>query len=457
VTELGQGPTTLHLIVPSPDGRSLLVQADDQRAGRRLPEVALDGPGDELMAPVLAAIAGLLGPDVPLLRVAPIGLTWGHRVADVVAEMEATGTLEPPDGLAWNPLSDLGPASFAREAIRPLIGRWLDEQRSGVPSAKRPVWSRPGFLARAGAWMADQLEAAGTPLTSPPRLTQLWGISAFLEGETPTGKVFFKSCAAVFPTEAQITLAIDRALPGVGPSVVAIEPEQRWLLMRDAGGSALGDGPPERRSVGLAEFGRAQRAWPAAVARLPPEDRIGLEDRSPASLAAMLPVLVDDPGLAGLAPAHRERLHAELPDFVERCARIEELGPPNTLVHGDFHPWNVHDDGERISIIDWSDACIGHPFFDLPTYLGRTRDVTLRRAILDAYLDAWSNGFDRAALEEAALLGLVLGSLHQVESYRRIMASLDPEDEWDIGEGMQNYARRALVWLDMGLDAIDPD
>lgn len=80
-------------------------------------------------------------------------------------------------------------------------------------------------------------------------------------------------------------------------------------------------------------------------------------------------------------------------------------------------------------IIDWSDGALGHPFQDLATYLNRTEDVGLRRRLLDAYLAGWPD-VPRAELDEAARLGLIVGSLPQVESYRRIIESLEPDEDW---------------------------
>jgi hypothetical protein len=454
VTEPEQ-PTTLHFIVPSPDGQAILVQRHADTGRLHLPEGSIPR-GHEINAPTRAAADELLGSGVPLLRLAPVNLSWDHGTADIVVETESLQAA-PPDEHTWRPLAGLQPQQFESEAIRGVVGRWLDEQRRGTLSPKRPSWSRPGFVAQASEWIAAQLDAAGMPLLEPPRLTSLWGIAAFFEGQTDAGKVFFKACAAVFATEPQITLALHRALPGVGPDVVAIEPERRWLLMRDVGGAPLGDAPPERRADGLTAFGAIQRAWFGATARLPASERIELEDRTLARLAETLPALVDDPVLSGLEPELRTRLRDELPRFVDACHEIIELGPGSALVHGDFHPWNVHVNGERTPIIDWSDAAIGHPFFDLPTYLGRTKDLPLRRRILWAYLSGWAGDHDPERLERAARLGLVLGSLHQVESYRRIMESLDPDDTWDLRGGAPAFARRALGWLDMGLDSIETD
>ena len=50
-------------------------------------------------------------------------------------------------------------------------------------------------------------------------------------------------------------------------------------------------------------------------------------------------------------------------------ARVEALGLPESVVHGDFHSGNAAFVDGRIVIIDWSDAAIGNPAIDLVTWL----------------------------------------------------------------------------------------
>ena len=52
------------------------------------------------------------------------------------------------------------------------------------------------------------------------------------------------------------------------------------------------------------------------------------------------------------------------PELAAALARAEELGRasmdgPTVVCHGDFHPLNVMVDGERASVIDWTDAGLG--------------------------------------------------------------------------------------------------
>ena len=58
---------------------------------------------------------------------------------------------------------------------------------------------------------------------------------------------------------------------------------------------------------------------------------------------------------------------SSLPQLHDLIGHLAAGPLPETLVHGDFHPWNVQRDGDRLVIFDWSDACWGHPFFDVPT------------------------------------------------------------------------------------------
>ena len=55
------------------------------------------------------------------------------------------------------------------------------------------------------------------------------------------------------------------------------------------------------------------------------------------------------------------RLVESLP---ERFDSLGECGLADTLVHGDLNPGNVFLNGSRMTILDWSDAGVGHPVLD---------------------------------------------------------------------------------------------
>lgn len=178
-----------------------------------------------------------------------------------------------------------------------------------------------------------------------------------------------------------------------------------------------------------------------------------LEDRGPAALGASLPALLDSAYVAGFPDDVGTQFRTAAPRLLEACDRLASLGPGPTILHGDFHPWNVLSTDDRFVVLDWSDAALGHPLTDLATWLTRVDDPAARRPMLDAWLVAWADSAPRADLEQAALLALSIGALHQVESYRRIIESLEPGPDWGLAGGGPWFAKWALAWLDDGLDA----
>jgi hypothetical protein len=442
------------LLLPLEDG-PVVASAGGTDEAVSLPRIAVDG--EARTSSILTAIAGFLGDDhPPLLRIVPL-TGRGEPVLSLI-EVEplakrADGHVPGPDGLAWRTLTPSLVESAEPELVRPYLRRWLAELDGTATGPGRPSWSRPGWLARASAWMAERLAANGSPLVAAPQMHALWGLSAVIRGETADGAFFLKACSPVFPTEPAITRVLAASDPDLLPNVVAVDEAENWLLMGDIGKTFVGDAPLGRWPDGLAAQAAIQRRW---LGRTDELAEAGFERRGLAELASQIPGLPELPLLAPMKPESRRLLEAAIPRLLEGCERLSTIGPPETIVHGDLHPWNVADVDGRSIVFDWSDSCIGHPFLDLVTYVGRTADVAARRACIDAYLAAWSELLEPDALEEAVWLALPLGALHQVESYRRIVAGIAEDDCWDMAEAGPHYAEQALVWLEDGLAAEFP-
>ena len=63
----------------------------------------------------------------------------------------------------------LDDASQEASPLGPSLARWIDRRTNG-PDPLEPPWARPGWFARASAWMTDRLEdAAGSAALEPPR------------------------------------------------------------------------------------------------------------------------------------------------------------------------------------------------------------------------------------------------------------------------------------------------
>ncbi len=342
----------------------------------RLPVLGMLGES-ESPQPIAALVAGFLGEAHPILRILECGEHATGEATDVLvivepvatsmaASIAAPGPGGGPGGAGWVPAGD--PRLTALRdgpAIGPGIRRWLDELVTGVVDPRRQRWEHPGFEARARSWMLRQLELAGTPAVAEPTLTQLWTLSAMLRAETSNGAVFLKACARVFDIEPATTLALHHAVPGTVPAVIATDLAEGWLLMRDAGGTFVGEQPLEVWQASLGALAAIQQATTGGL------DGIALEDRGPAALAAALPALLDNEYVATFPEDIGPRFRAAAPRLADACAALASLGPGPTVIHGDFHPGNVFRDGDRVVVIDWSDAALGHPFTDLATWLNR--------------------------------------------------------------------------------------
>jgi hypothetical protein len=113
---------------------------------------------------------------------------------------------------------------------------------------------------------------------------------------------------------------------------------------------------------------------------------------------------------------------------------MPSFGLPDTLTHGDFHPGNWRASGE---VIDWSDACWGHPALDacrVIEYSPELRDV-ISRVWSEAWLAHRPASEPLEALDAARRASHLHNAvkyqefLDNIESSERIYHEGDPQDE----------------------------
>ena len=202
-------------------------------------------------------------------------------------------------------------------------------------------------------------------------------------------------------------LAVVEALPVPAPRALGVvEVNERWgLLMTRAAGRPLAErlaDPGDLDSV-VGQVVELQRQ----LHRQPGFGLVPLKERLAGQIARA----------AALLPDERQRL----------MDRLMDLPVGDRLCHGDFHPFNVMADGERLTIVDWLDATCGPPAADAARsyLLARHNMPALGERYLEAYLDgpdmsraavmAWLPVLAGARLsenvpaEEAVLLDLVRG------------------------------------------------
>jgi hypothetical protein len=349
--------------IPGRDGASVVV------VDGRLPSTTADTASTR---DALAALEPLVG--------RPIYLRVGALVdSQILLEFDCG------DGVTI-PLVDAKAEQLAPPALQPRVERWLAEQRGAPVDPRRPPWARPGWHARAKAWV-------GRPL-SPYRL---WPLAAVLESDGE----FFKAVFPLFHHEPAVTRALAQRNPGGVPDVVRIDEREGWLLMREVRGTEADD-----RALETLE--RIQQSWRDRTDELL---ALGAPDRRLHVLERQIAQLVAD-----VAPEHAQHVAA-----LERaCRDLARNGEPDTIVHGDFHPDNalIDEDGRAV-ILDWSDACIGHPS-------------------IDRHLFRWEHEAPET----------IPANLHQAVSYREILARMEPDDRWRFEKEPRRFLERAIAPLD---------
>ncbi|HEU0213610.1 MAG TPA: phosphotransferase [Jiangellaceae bacterium] len=214
------------------------------------------------------------------------------------------------------------------------------------------------------------------------------------------------------------------------PSVVATEPSRGWTLLADAGRSMREIGGSDDEVIDrwldvLARYARLQQSFAdsAKVAL-----RAGVPDHSAQSLLT---------GLRRLASSSSRADELLALDLTSLAETLDGSRIPATLEHGDLHDANVFVDAAgRVSVIDWGDAAIGHPFLSLQAvqWLGmglswEPDDVRLD-AIRDVYLAEWG---DPGALRPVADAALGLANIGRALSWSRALrdAPSEAHAQWD--------------------------
>jgi Ser/Thr protein kinase RdoA (MazF antagonist) len=226
--------------------------------------------------------------------------------------------------------------------------------------------------------------------------------------------------------------------------------------MRDLGGTRLD------RSADLGQWKAALRAYAGMqiqsigaiddllAAGCQNRRLAGLHDRIDADLADTAAMMPDDPDpltADALTEEEVDRVRSQagrLHDAVDTLAR----GPvPETLDHGDLHAGNIVETGSTMRIFDWSDACIGHPFFSLLTFLdfhAPPGGAGGRQALETAYLEPWTSFAPMPALRDALAAATPLAVMHQVSSYRHILRTVEPALRWEWASVVPYFLRMLL-------------
>ena len=446
------------LLIPHPQRIAVLVEeagaSSVPTAPPTMPTLSMgseEPPLPEILAAIDVVDAASLPPPLRVVLTSPPSPADDEASEDgevsFIVEFDVLD--DAPAGWTWLDLDPDAIGNLEPQFIRAAVAAWARERADGW-SPLRPQWSHPGWFDAASSWTVDWMAAHGSPALSAPRIHQLWGLSVVLVAPSPDGDFFFKCSADVFRHEAVATQSLSARTPESVPEVVAVDATRGWMLMRDFEADDLGEQDQSMWHKGLAAHARIQQRW---LGRTDELVALGLPVRSLTDLASWVEATADDDALLERIPVDiRERWLAAAPALRRACRRLDEIGPGPTLVHGDLHPWNVAHSPTTTRVFDWTDAAVSHPFVDLAAYIFSTDDRGTRRRLVDAYASAWSEVTSEPILREAITLGLVVGALYQVQTYRALLPRLmgNGADDGLAGSDL-SWLKRSLLGHEQGL------
>ena len=376
-----------------------------------------------------------------------------ERSGTWILERRGGGAAPMRDGERWVERAEVGSVLEEEGETRTLLETTLAELESGAAPRGRCAWSQPGWFAQAEAWMVGQLEALGRPALGAIEQRKNNSISSVMRARTAAGYVYLKAASRHFRYEARITTGLASRFADHVPVVLASDVERSWLVMEDFGEVIRRKGVGEWERA-LALMGEMQRACIGESDWL---RSIGCADRRLAALSEQIPALLDAPETrAELDEEVHRRLVRRTPELRAACDALAECGVPETLIHGDLHPGNVAVSDGRLTVFDWTDAAVGHPFVDLATFLpgGFRTPVSVENAakaqrLLDVYLEGWTAVAPAAQLRRAAQLVETVARLHHAQSYLEILRSIERADSWQWAGELGEW----LAPLDQGIPA----
>ncbi len=432
---MDQGVSTL--VVTHPSHRKCLLLAAEE--GWALPRVLGGASSQDLVGPLQQAIEEQLGWNVAVGR--------QLQRQKHMYEVELLGHPDLPPGSRWIGREELTDLTLHDADQFPALAAWLEERE--VPPLRAP-WFRPGWHTATAAWVRTAALASGFTLAAPPRQIKASDSCEVRCFPTTGGDLYFKATGPAARHEAVLTEHLDKAHPGKTVSVVATNPAEGWLLMREVGGESLRsrkEKPLYQRAI--REYAELQVREAQHAADLL---AMGVPDRRIPRLKAHIQEHLAAMCATGLTAEQTAEVMALQPELLDMCDQMMALGLPDTGDHGDLHTNNIRLVDDRVVFYDWGDASVTHPFFSTRVFWHALDELIASESewlpMVDQfrphYLEPWTSFAPMQELQKALAISDQLACVQRALSWHLYLIP-----------GVENQGeirRRPAQWLELLLE-----
>ncbi len=288
-------------------------------------------------------------------------------------------------------------------------------------------------------WAQEMLKQLGHPIIPPEPVRDMpW--SHVWRFSTQDGFIYLKQMAPEFSLEPKVVSFLFNKYALEVPQILAEDDALNCFLMFDAG-SVMRDLLKVEYQMDLVCHALSICAdiQMVAIEEVDHLLSLGVKDCRLANLPLLYQQFMTQETLLladGLITSEINTLKRYHSRFSDLCSRLSEYPIPETLEHGDFQDNNILINGEKqITISDWGDAMITHPFFSLGSWLNSAmRHHDLQKSdpryivLVNTYLEMWKDYGTMDQLQEAFLLSEQLRPIIFTLNFSRVNTCPGMED-----------------------------
>lgn len=325
-------------------------------------------------------------------------------------------------------------------------------------------WTTPEWRADIDGWIVDQLAGQGIRVTGAIEQPYLCPWATVLLAQTTDRPVYCKAAMIGLDHEPRLTAMLASWRPDLMPDILAIDDACGWMLSRDAGpmlATITASDTPDL-TPWLDILARYAELQIEMIPRIDDLLAVGVFDHRLETLTDQLIVMLDDEEAIRTGPPDglNDEEIVSLRDSVsrvsERCAELAGYGIPDTLHHDDLHPGNIFIGGGRVTIADWAETCVAHPFFTMRMTLlwsahfaGLPNDAPSILKMRDAFLEPWTSFASRDDVSRAYQLSERLAILSHARVWHRVIVALTGEERRQHAGIVPKNLRRFLAVIDV--------